>query len=135
MNQIRLNSESVSVGAWRLGTKQADRLFGAGHDTQSACLAGVRQRRVGGVPTMSHASELAEQRQAREVDVVDAPDLEHAVGTDFDTVSLSFAPGVIDDGPKSSRRRSAVFPRPLRISGRTTCLLGFDLRFIHRRRF
>ena len=77
MNQIRLNSESVSVGAWRLGTKQADRLFGAGHDTQSACLAGVRQRRVGGVPTMSHASELAEQND--EPDPPPSPDIERGL--------------------------------------------------------
>ena len=84
---------------------------------------------------MSHTLDPAEEREAREVGVVDAPDFEHAVGANFDTVPLPFTPGVIDDGPKRSRRRSAVFPRPLRISGCPTCLFGLDLRFIHGRRF
>lgn len=82
---------------------------------------------------MSDALEPAEERQAREVGVVNTPDFKHAVRADFDTVPLSFAAGVIDEGPKRSRRRSALFPRALRISGRATCLLALDLRFIHGR--
>jgi hypothetical protein len=80
---------------------------------------------------MGHAFQPAKEREAGEVGVVDPSDLEYTVRADIDAVPFSFAPGVIDDGSEYPRRCPAVLPRPLRISGRATCLLSLDLRFAH----
>src|SRR4051794_15846122 len=100
MGLVAQSSRSASVLADAL---EAERLLRADGDAEAAGLAGVRLRRIGRLPVVRPALQLAEERQRREVGVVHAPHLEDVVGADLDAVRLALAARPVDHRPERRR--------------------------------
>ena len=80
-----------------LDASQLDRLLGARLNTLAACLARRGPWRVGRLPPVRDALELAEHAELREVGVAYAADLEHVEWADLDALGLPLALPPIDD--------------------------------------
>jgi len=77
------------------------------------------------------ALQASEDRQPREVGVVDPANLEHAVGADLHTVTLSFTARAIDDRAKFAGGGAALLAGAVGMLRRATRLLGLDPGFAH----
>ena len=117
-NELRRNHES-------------DRLLGTRDDAEAAGSASVGVRRVRALAAVGDALEASQNREPREVGVVDAAHLEHTVGADVNAVALPFAARAIDDGMEPPGLGPALFARTIRMSRGLTRLLGLDLGFAH----
>jgi hypothetical protein len=73
------------------------------------------------------ALQLAEERKAREVLVVDAAHLEDVVRADLDAIALALAAAAIDFDAPSTGRCPALLAGPRRMLRRPPGLLGVEL--------
>ena len=110
---------------------ETDRVLRAGHDAETTGAASIRGGRVSRLPAVGHALEPAEERQRREMRVVDAPDLEDGVGADIHAVALAFAPRAIDDRPVSACFCSAIFSRSIGVASSASRFVAIDGCFGH----
>jgi hypothetical protein len=88
--------------------RELDRLLWASRDALPTRLASRRLGRVGGVPSVGHALQLAEHTELGEVGVVDPPNLEDVEWTHLDAIGLPLALGAVDNGREFARIRPTL---------------------------
>ena len=97
--QVRLyNALSLQVFI----SNQRDCLFWTSHHAESTRLTKIRMWRIGGEPAVRPALQLSQERETREIFIVDLSDFKNIIGTDLHAITFSLAGIAIYHGPISA---------------------------------